>query len=91
MAILNQKTLDDILEHLEKSINNLVIDGADNLEIEGGIEGMKNFLENQFDIRLENLLISKNSSIHHLESKMKNIVIQKKQKIIEKSLQQFNN
>jgi hypothetical protein len=91
MAILNQKTLDDILEHLEKSINNLVIDGADNLEIEGGIEGMKNFLENQFDIRLENLLISKNSSIHHLESKIKNIVIQKKQKIIEKSLQQFNN
>ena len=91
MAILNQKTLDDILEYLEKSINKLVIDGADNLEIEGGIEGMKNFLENQFDIRLENLLISKNSSIHHLESKIKNIVIQKKQKIIEKSLQQFNN
>jgi len=91
MVILNQKTLEGILEYLEKSINNLVVDGADNLEIEGGIEGMKNFLENQFDIRLENLLISKNSSIHHLESKMKNIVIQKKQKIIEKSLQQFNN
>ena len=78
------KVLNDILEYLEKSINNLAIDGADNLEIEGGIEGMKNFLENQFDIRLENLLISKNSSIHHLESGMKNIVIQKKQEIIEK-------
>ena len=91
MAILNQKTLDDILEHLEKSINNLVIDGADNLEIEGGIEGMKNFLENQFDIRLENLLISKDSSIHHLESGMKNLVIQKKQEIIEKILKHFNN
>jgi hypothetical protein len=91
MTVLSQKTLNDILEYLEKSINNLAIDGADNLEIEGGIVGMKNFLENQFDIRLENLLISKNSSIHHLESKMKNLIIQKKQEIIENILKQFNN
>lgn len=91
MTVLSQKTLNDILEYLEKSINNLVVEGIDNLEIEGGIEGMKNFLENQFDIRLENLLISKNSSIHHLESGMKNLVIQKKQEIIEKISKQFNN
>jgi len=91
MTVLNEQTLNDILEYLEKSINNLAIDGLDNLEIEGGIEGMKNFLENQFDIRLENLLISKNSSIHHLESGMKNTVIQKKQEIIQKNLKQFNN
>tara|TARA_B100000470_G_C19613402_1_gene312141 strand:+ start:264 stop:539 length:276 start_codon:yes stop_codon:yes gene_type:complete len=91
MTVLNEQTLNDILEYLEKSINNLAIDGSDNLEIEGGIEGMKNFLENQFDIRLENLLISKNSSIHHLESGMKNTVIQKKQEIIQKNLKQFNN
>jgi|TARA_B110000438_G_scaffold88340_1_gene87854 hypothetical protein len=91
MTVLNEQTLNDILEYLEKSINNLAIDGSDNLEIEGGIEGMENFLENQFDIRLENLLISKNSSIHHLESGMKNTVIQKKQEIIQKILKQFNN
>ena len=91
MTVLSQKILNGILEYLEKSINNLAIDGADNLEIEGGIVGMKNFLENQFDIRLENLLISKNSSIHHLESGMKNLVIQKKQEIIEKISKQFNN
>ena len=91
MTVLSQETLNDILEYLEKSINNLVVEGIDNLEIEGGIEGMKNFLENQFDIRLENLLISKNSSIHHLESGMKNLVIQKKQEIIEKISKQFNN
>jgi hypothetical protein len=91
MTVLSQEALKDILDYLEKSINNLAIDGADNLEIEGGIEGMKNFLENQFDIRLENLLISKDSSIHHLESGMKNLVIQKKQEIIEKILKQFNN
>jgi hypothetical protein len=91
MTILSQESLKSILEYLEKSINNLAIDGIDNLEIEGGIEGIKNFLENQFDIRLENLLISKNSSIHHLESGMKNLVIQKKQEIIENILKQFNN
>ena len=91
MTILSQESLKSILEYLEKSINNLAVDGIDNLEIEGGIEGMKNFLENQFDIRLENLLISKNSSIHHLESGMKNLVIQKKQEIIENILKQFNN
>ena len=91
MTILSQESLKSILEYLEKSINNLAVDGIDNLEIEGGIEGIKNFLENQFDIRLENLLISKNSSIHHLESGMKNLVIQKKQEIIEKILKQFNN
>ena len=91
MTVLSHEVLKYILDYLEKSINNLAIDGADNLEIEGGIEGMKNFLENQFDIRLENLLISKDSSIHHLESGMKNLVIQKKQEIIEKILKHFNN
>ena len=89
MTVLSHEVLKDILDYLEKSINNLAIDGADNLEIEGGIEGMKNFLENQFDIRLENLLISKDSSIHHLESGMKNLVIQKKQEIIEKNFKTF--
>ena len=91
MTVLSQEALKDILDYLEKSINNLAIDGADNLEIEGGIEGMKNFLENQFDIRLENLLISKDSSIHHLESGMKNLVIQKKQEIIEGITKKYEN
>ena len=61
MTILTEQILNDILQYLEKSINSLVLDGLDNLEINGG-EEMKKFLENQFDIRLENLLISKNSS-----------------------------
>lgn len=78
MTILTEKMLNDILEYLEKSITNLATDAFDNLEIEGGIQGVKNFLENQFDIRLENLLIAKKSSIHHLESGMKNKIIQKK-------------
>ena len=59
MTVLTQKTLNDILQYLEKSINNLAIDGLENLELGGGTEDLKKFLENQFDIRLENLLISK--------------------------------
>ena len=83
--------LNDILKYLEKSINNLAIDAFDNLEIEGGTQGVKSFLENQFDIRLENLLVAKKSSIHHLESGMKNKVIQKKQEIIEKISKKYEN
>ena len=91
MTVLTQKALNEILQYLEKSINNLAMDGLENLELEGGTEGLKNFLENQFDIRLENLLISKNSSIHHLESGMKNKFIQKKHGTLEKILKEFNN
>ena len=91
MPILNDKMLNDILEYLEKSITNLATDAFDNLEIEGGIQGVKNFLENQFDIRLENLLIAKKSSIHHLESGMKNKIIQKKQEIIESVSKKYEN
>lgn len=90
MTVLTEETLNDILKYLEKSINKLAVDGLDNLEINSENE-LKNFLENQFDIRLENLLIAKNSSIHHLESGMKNTVIQKKDEIIKKISKQCNN
>ena len=91
MTVLTEENLNDILEYLEKSIANLATDAFDNLEIEGGIQGVKNFLENQFDIRLENLLIVKKSSIHHLESGMKNKVILKKQEIIESVSKKYDN
>jgi len=91
MTVLTEKNLNDILEYLEKSISNLAIDAFDNLEIEGGVQGVKSFLENQFDIRLENLLIAKKSSIHHLESKMKNKIILKKQEIIERISKKYEN
>jgi len=90
MTVLTEQTLNDILQYLEKSINSLSAEGLDNLEINSENE-LKNFLENQFDIRLENILIAKNSSIHHLKSGMKNTVMQKKQEIIQKISKQFNN
>ena len=89
--MINEKIINEILEYLEKSMNNLAVDAFENLEIEGGIHGVKNFLENQFDIRLENLLIAKKSSIHHLESGMKNKIIQKKQETIQKVSKKYEN
>jgi hypothetical protein len=84
IMVLTEKILEDILKYLEKSICNLAKESLENLEIEGGVQGIENFLKNQFDIRLENLLVAKNSSIHHLESGMKNKVIQRKEEIISK-------
>ena len=91
MKTLSENVLEEILLYLEKSINNLAKDAFENLEIEGGFEGIENFLQNQYDLRLENLLLSKNSSIHHLESGLKNKIIQKKQIIFEKISKQYRN
>ncbi len=91
MPSILEKNIDELLSYLEKSMNNLAKDALDNLEIEGGYQGIENFLQNQFDVRLENLLSSKNSSIHHLESSMKNKIIQKKQLIFKKISKEYNN
>lgn len=74
--------LDDILRYLEKSLENLANDAINNLEYQNESQSLENFLSNQFDVRLQNLLEAKKSSIHHLESGMKNKVIQRKQKIL---------
>ena len=91
MAVLSESELEEILQYLEKSIQNLAKDAFDNLEIEGGPQGIENFLQNQFDVRLENLLSAKNSSIHHLESGMKNKIIQKKKNLLEQISKEYKN
>ena len=89
IVVLSEKMMDEILSYLEKSIGNLANEAFENLEIEGGFPGVENFLQNQFDLRLENLLVAKKSSIHHLESGMKNKVIQRKQIIFENISKQY--
>ena len=89
--VITEEILDEILTYLEKSVNNLAIEAFENLELEGGYTGVENFLQNQFEVRLENLLAGKNSSIHHLESGMKNKVIQRKQKIFDEITRQYKN
>jgi len=91
MTLLTEKTLEEILSYLERSISNLAGETFKNLEFEEGFRGAENFLQNQFDIRLENLLVAKSSSIHHLESGMKNKVIQRKQMIFDQISKQYKN
>ncbi len=90
MVVLTEKMLEEILSYLEKSIDNLSKEAFKNLEFDEEFQGVENFLQNQFDIRLENLLLAK-SSIHHLESGMKNKVIQRKQKILEQFSKKYKN
>ncbi len=91
MAVLTEKTLEEILSYLEKSMDNVAKEAFKNLEFDEGFQGVENFLQNQFDIRLENLLLAKSSSIHHLESGMKNKVIQRKQRILEQISKKYKN
>ena len=88
MTTITENTLDEILDYLEKSINNLAKESVKSIEMDGDFKEMENFLQTQFDIRLENLLDRKNSSIHHLESGMKNKVIQRKQAMLDKIFRQ---
>ena len=89
--VLTEKTLEEIISYLDKSMNNLAKEAFENLEVEGGFSGIENFLQNQFDVRLENLLVAKKSSIHHLESGMKNKIIQRKQIIFDSITRQYKN
>ena len=91
MTVLTEKILEETLSYLEKAINKLAKETFKNLEFEEGFQGAKNFLQNQFDIRLENLLVAKSSSIHHLESRMKNKIIQRKQMIFGQISKQYKN
>ena len=45
-------------------------------------DDLKSFVENQYDIRLDNLLKGKFSEINHLESGLKNKVIMRKQQLV---------
>jgi hypothetical protein len=87
--VLTDKTLEDILSYLDNSIEKLIQDTISNTEFH--LEGinLKNFLNSQYDIRLDNLLQRKNSNIHHLESNLKNKIIQRKQKLLEKVYKEF--
>lgn len=52
---MTSQILEGILEYMKNVMNNLAKDAFENLEI-GGIKEIENFLQNQFDVRLENLL-----------------------------------
>ena len=82
--VINEIILDEILDYLDDSLKGLVL--QQNFT---EWNNMKNFIEGQYDIRLENLLSGKSSSIHHLESKMKNKVIIRKQNLVDRLKEKF--
>lgn len=87
---LDEKSINEILNYLDDSIKHLARDAFENLELGEGFE-VEDFLQSQYDLRLENLLVAKNSSTHHLESSVKNKIIQRKQSIFENIFKQYKN
>jgi predicted PilT family ATPase len=82
--MLTEKAIEEILTYLENSMVNLYRGLSTNSEFQSEYQEFEKFLSDQFDIRLENLLQAKNSSIHHLESGTKNRIIQKKKQVLDK-------
>jgi len=58
---MTPQILEEILEYMENVMNNLAKDAFENLEIED-IKEIEDFLQNQFDIRLENDLGQKTAA-----------------------------
>ena len=86
--VLTEKTLDEILNYLDDSVSNWAKDTLSSPEFQMETSDLKQFLSNQYDIRLGNLLQGKNSDIHHLESGMKNKTIQRKEILLTSIIKQ---
>ncbi len=82
--VLNQSSFDEILDYLDSSLAKLAQETLLNSEFQMETNDLKQFLSHQYDVRLDNLLQRKSSSVHHLESGMKNKAIQRKQTLLEK-------
>lgn len=89
--ILSDKTLNEILDKIDNSITELARGALESPEFQNNYKEIENFLANQYEIRLQNILESKNTSIHHLESGMKNKIIQRKLKLFEDIFKLFQN
>ena len=83
-VVINDSILDEVLNYLDDSMNTLFLQN-DFTEL----NGLKKFFEVQYDIRLESLLRGKASSIHHLESGMKNKIIMRKQRLLNRLKEEF--
>jgi hypothetical protein len=83
--VINEQILDEILNYLDNSINGLALQQDFTQWID-----LQNFLLGQYDIRLDSLLLGKSSSIHHLESGLKNKVIMRKQRLLDRLEKEFD-
>ncbi|MCY4491754.1 MAG: hypothetical protein OXC46_09920 [Thaumarchaeota archaeon] len=83
MTVLTADMLNEILNYLDESLLKLKKDTTNNPEFQMS-GGMADFFDAQYETRLQNLLAAKNIDIHHLESGMKNTIIQRKKALLEK-------
>ena len=89
--VLTEKTLEEILNYLDNSVAKLAKDTLNSPEFQMSNDDLEKFLSSQYEIRLDNLLQGKSSNIHHLESGMKNKVIQRKQILLDDIKKEFQN
>ncbi|HUU47810.1 MAG: hypothetical protein E4G77_03880 [Nitrosopumilus sp.] len=87
--VLTEKSLDDILNYLDSSVTKLAQDTMSSPEFQMDNNTLEQFLSNQYDIRLGNLLQKKHSDVHHLESGTKNKIIQRKNNQINIIMKKF--
>jgi len=87
--VLTEKTLEDLLNYLDNSVAKLAKDTLSSPEFQMSNDDLEKFLSSQYDIRLDNLLQGKSSNIHHLESRMKNKTIQRKQNLLDDIKKEF--
>jgi len=87
--VLTENILEEILNYLNNSVSKLAQDTMNSPEFQISTGDLMQFLSNQYDIRLNNLLQGKDSNIHHLESGMKNKIIQRKQLLLDIIIKEF--
>ncbi|HUT05468.1 MAG TPA: hypothetical protein VMW74_02105 [Nitrosopumilaceae archaeon] len=87
--VLTENMLEEILNYLNNSVSKLAQDTIHSPEFQISTGDLMQFLSNQYDIRLNNLLQGKDSNIHHLESGMKNKIIQRKQLLLDIIIKEF--
>jgi hypothetical protein len=85
--VINDSILCEILDSLDNSMKNLVFL---HLHEHKDWLSLKNFLDQQYEILLENLLNEKSTAIHHLESGMKNRIMIRKQELFTLIQHDFN-
>ena len=83
--VLSETILDELLDYLDVSIKKLAQQTLTSSEFHMD-SNIGDFLSSQYDVRLDNMLQRKNSNIHHLESGIKNKIIQRKKKLIDEIL-----
>ena len=82
-----ESQIESVLDQVENGLRSMMGEDSSshgNSDESAKNNPMKGFFENQYEIRLANLLKATGSDIHHLESGIKNKIILRKQRFFER-------